>query len=69
MDTEKRKQINAKYYETHKDKILEDNAKRIKCKLCNVSINKGSYPLHKKSRLHQSLLKSKMATVDISDSD
>ncbi len=63
-NSEKRKQINAKYYQTHKEQITQQNAMKIYCKLCNVKINKGSYQLHKKSRLHKNLLQQKLDFIE-----
>jgi hypothetical protein len=68
-EEEKRKQINAKYYQKHKDEIANHNAMKILCKICNTRINKGSYQLHKKSRLHQSLLQVKLDTINDSDDE
>jgi hypothetical protein len=66
---ERRKEINAKYYQTHKEQITKQNALRIYCKLCKVKINKGSYQLHKKSRLHKTLLEQKLEFIEDSDED
>jgi hypothetical protein len=61
---ERRKEINAKYYQKHREQITKQNALRIYCKLCKVKINKGSYQLHKKSRLHKNLLQQKLDFIE-----
>jgi len=52
---QQRQGINARYYQKHREAILWKNALKVKCKLCNVVINKGSHQLHRKSRLHKRL--------------
>jgi hypothetical protein len=66
---ERRKEINAKYYQKHREQITKQNALKIYCKLCKVKINKGSYQLHKKSRLHKTLLEQKLEFIEDSDED
>jgi hypothetical protein len=59
-----RSDINARYYQKNKNKILTENAMDIKCKVCDVELKKGSYPYHKKSRLHQRLLKLRLDMIE-----
>jgi len=66
---QQRREINARYYQKHREQILDHNAMKIWCKLCNVKINKGSYQLHKKSQKHKRILEVSHDLIDDSDDE
>jgi hypothetical protein len=61
---EKRRETNARYYEKNKEKIAYENSKTIRCTLCDKKLQKGSLQLHKKSKLHTSLLNTRLDSLE-----